>query len=460
MLTREIAHDYFSRLRKLTTADDVEVTFAGGRTALTRFANNTILQNVAEENYELSVRVQFGGRTARATTNKFDDESLTRVVNSAEELAKVQAEDADLLPMYAGGEEVTPTPSRHFAETAAMGPSERAVVVGKMVETARRWKLNSAGVYANAETVYGMFNSRGVARWDAETSAEASITMQAEDSSGWQKASAPDARQVDAARLAETAAQKASESRHPKEIDAGKLTVILEPSAVLDLVGFMFWDFGGLALVDQRSFLTGRIGKPLFNEAISVVDNVAHPLQAGCPFDGEGVPRQKIQLIRNGVPENLVYARGTAELVKNSELAVQVPGARATGHGFQLPNEMGEMPGNVVFELGEGVNPKTLDEMIASTERGVLVTRVWYIREVDPYEKIVTGMTRDGTFWVEGGKVKHGLRNFRFNQSLIQLLTNVDSFTKPVRAAGEESFEMVVPGMVVRDFNFTEVTKF
>lgn len=460
MLTKERAYDYFETLRKLSSAEDVELTVGGGRTALTRFANNTILQNVAEENYELSVRVQFGGRTARATTNKFDDESLRRVVKSAEELARVQAEDADLLPMYAGREEVARIPERYFEETAALSAADRADAVGKMVGIARRLELNSAGVYANAEHVHGVFNSRGVARWHRESSAEASITMQAEDSSGWQKASGPDARAFDPAHMAEVAARKAVDSLHPREIEAGKYTVILEPSAVLDLVGFMFWDFGGLALLDQRSFLNNRIGKKLFGDAITVVDEVAHPLQSGAPFDGEGVPRQSVGLVRNGIPEEVVYSRATAEMVKKSEFAAQLPRARATGHGFPLPNEMGEAPTNVVFQLADGVKSRTLDEMIASTERGVLVTRVWYIREVDPYEKIVTGMTRDGSFWVENGKVKHGLRNFRFNQSLIHLLSNVESFTEPVRAAGEESFEMVVPGMTVRDFNFTEVTKF
>jgi predicted Zn-dependent protease len=460
MLTKEQAGDYFSRIRKLSSADDVELTVAGGRSALTRFANNTILQNVAEENHELSVRVQFGGRTARATTNKFDDESLSQVVKSAEELALVQSEDPDLLPMYAGGEDISRAQVRHSAATAALTAADRADAVSRMVAVAKRLKLNSAGVYANAEHVHGVFNSRGVARWHGETAAEASVTMQGGDSSGWQKASAPDARDVHAVSLAEVAAQKCVDSQHPKEIAADKYTVILEPSAVLDLVGFMFWDFSALSLVDQRSFLNNRIGKKLFSDAITVVDDVRHPLQSGAPFDGEGVPRQEVLLINKGVPEKVVFARGTAEQVKKSELASQLPRAKATGHGFPLPNEMGEAPTNVVFKLNDGVAPRSIDQMIAGTERGVLVTRVWYIREVDPYEKIVTGMTRDGTFWVEGGVVRHGLRNFRFNQSLIQLLSNVESFTEPVRAAGEESFEMVVPGMTVRDFNFTEVTKF
>jgi predicted Zn-dependent protease len=146
------------------------------------------------------------------------------------------------------------------------------------------------------------------------------------------------------------------------------------------------------------------------------------------------------------------------EKMKHSEYAGQGRHHRATGHGFPLPNETGEMPVNIVFGAPE--RAQSIEEMIASTERGVLVTRLWYIREVDPYEKIVTGMTRDGTFLVENGKVQCGLRNFRFNQSLISMLSNVDAMSVPVRASGEESFDMVVPAMKVREFNFTEVTRF
>ncbi len=227
---------------------------------------------------------------------------------------------------------------------------------------------------------------------------------------------------------------------------------------MLDIVGFMFWDYSGVAILDQRSFLTGRIGSQLFGENITIWDDVAHPLQTGSPFDGEGLRRLRVPLVENGVVKRVVYARATAERMKRSEQKDKAGPIAPTGHGFPLPNEMGEMPLNIVFATPK--NPTTLSEMIASTERGVLVTRLWYIREVDPYEKIVTGMTRDGTFLVEDGKVKRGIRNFRFNESLIHMLLNVEAMSVPLRSCGEESFDMVVPAMKIRDFNFTEVTKF
>jgi predicted Zn-dependent protease len=204
--------------------------------------------------------------------------------------------------------------------------------------------------------------------------------------------------------------------------------------------------------------LNDRIGTKLFGDNINIADDSQHPLQAGSPFDGEGMRRQPVQLVENGVVKRVVYARATAKKMKQSEYAGKVGPIEPTGHGFPLPNEMGEMPMNIVFGTPEKTH--SVDEMIASTERGVLVTRLWYIREVDPYEKIVTGMTRDGTFLVENGKVQSGLRNFRFNQSLIAMLSNVEAMSVPVRASGEESFDMVVPAMKASEFNFTEVTKF
>lgn len=468
MLTRDQAADIFARIRKHVTADDVECLFYGGHSALTRFANNTIHQNMTEENYGVSVRTVSGGRTARASTNKFDDESLRKVVRASEDLARVQEDDSDLLPMLAADETSRTSgiahasnhrvPSRHFEQTAKLTPAERAEAVGRIVEIAQEHRLTAAGIFSSSESVEGIFNSRGVSQWHTQTSAEISVTMLAANSSGWQKANSPNVANLSPEALAQIAAEKAVKSAGPREIPPGKYTAILEPPAVLDTVGFAFFDFGGLAILDQRSFLNNRIGTQLFGENMNIWDDVSHHQQSGSPFDGEGMPRQKLQLVKNGIVERLVYSRGSAEKMRKSEHAPRVGPIEATGHGFPIPNEMGEAPMNIVFDPTQ--DPRTVAQMVESTERGILVTRLWYIREVDPYEKILTGMTRDGTFLIEDGKVVSGLRNFRFNQSLIEMLSNVEQMSTPVRASGEESFDMVVPAMKVRGFNFTEVTKF
>src|SRR5207302_4631143 len=263
MMTPDRAQEILDRAKKHSTADDLELIIGGGRSALTRFANNTIHQNVAEEGFVISVRTVIDGKTARATTNKTDDDSLRRAVKAAEELTRVQERDPDLLTM-ASPQDVPPAPknppSRHFAATAAITPEDRAAGVGKIVDIAKKNGLVTAGIYSSAESFEALVNSRGVNTFHAQTSAEISITMLAGDSSGWQKANSPDVANLDAAHLADVAARKARESAKPIELAPGKYTVILEPAAALDLVGFMFYDFGAQAVLDERSFLNNRIG--------------------------------------------------------------------------------------------------------------------------------------------------------------------------------------------------------
>ncbi|HLY98197.1 MAG TPA: TldD/PmbA family protein [Candidatus Angelobacter sp.] len=459
MLDQNKAESIFKTIQKFASAPEVEVIFSSANYSLTRFANNTIHQNVSELNEVASIRIAFEGKTARATTNRFDHENLKRAVQSAESIAKVQEPDPDRLPMAKAAEAAGATaPSRWFEQTANISPAERAQSVGRIVGIAKKHGLTTAGIYSSSDSAEAIFNSNGLNAFHRQSAAEVSITMLAEDSSGWQKANSPNVNNLDPAQLAEIAAQKASSSKNPRELAPGKYTVVLEPAAVLDLVGFMFWDFGGQAILDQRSFLNNRIGTRLFGENITIMDDAGHPLQTGAPFDGEGVRRQKVSLVENGVIKNLVYARGTAAKMRQSEYAGKVGAIAPTGHGFPLPNEVGEAPANIVFRTPG--NEQNVEQMISGTERGVLITRLWYIREVDPYEKILTGMTRDGTFLIEGGKVGQGIRNFRFNQSLIELLNNVAVMSHAVRSSGEEAFDMVVPAMKVRDFNFTEVTKF
>jgi predicted Zn-dependent protease len=411
---------------------------------LTRFANNTIHQNVAEQTITISVRTVFDGRTARATTNKTDEESLRRVVAASASLARCQPPPADLLPMPAP--QTYQQVGRFFKPTAAASPEDRARAITRVVRIAERNAQTAAGIFATGAAQIALANSMGLLAFYEQTRAEFSITILDKDSSGWAKANAANVAEIDPEALAERASRKARLARAPQEIAPGRYTAILEPAAALDLAGGLFYDFAGTAVLDKRSCLTERLGKQIFSEKITLWDDAYHPLQLGMPFDGEGLPRQKVLLVERGVPKNLVYARATAKKM----------GAQPTGHGLALPNEWGEVPANLVFAGGN----TSLDEMISSTDRGILLTRVWYIREVDPYEKIMTGMTRDGTFLVEAGRIVAGIRNFRFNQSVLEMLSNVEMLGSAVRASGEEAMEMVIPAMKVREFHFTEVTKF
>ncbi|MGH9668933.1 MAG: PmbA/TldA family metallopeptidase, partial [Terriglobales bacterium] len=228
MLTKDRAHEIFARLLKHSSADETEVILTGGAHALTRFANNTIHQNVAEESSALSVRVVVGGRTARASTNKLDDASIRRTVKAAEAMAKVQQPDPDLLPMATpaeAGAASNGAPSRYFDSTAAITPEARAQAVRGIVDVAAKNKLTAAGIYSTSQSVEAILNSRGLFQFHQQTSSEISITMLGRDSSGWQKANSPDARNLDPATLAETAARKACDSAAPRELAPGKHTV-------------------------------------------------------------------------------------------------------------------------------------------------------------------------------------------------------------------------------------------
>lgn len=423
---------------------EVEAIISAEEQALTRFANNIIHQNVAERAMQLSVRPVIGGRTARATTNRLDDESIRAVVAEAIAITRLTEPDEASLPLaepveYQGVD-------RWVEATANVTPSERARAVADAIATVEAAGQTAAGIYSTGESGFALLNSRGVRAFYRESLARFSITAMAPDSSGWAKASAVNHAELNPRTLAESASRKAAASRNPRELPAGRRTVILEPAAVLDLAGQMMGDFSATAITDGRSFLNDRIGKKIFGENITIYDDPWHLGQAGAPFDGEGVPKRRLTLVDGGVVRDIAYCRRAAAAA----------GVTPTGHGFPLPNEYGEAPANVVIEGGN----TPLEQMIAATERGVLVTRLWYIREVDPYEKIFTGMTRDGTFLVEDGRVISGLRNFRFNQGLMEMLSNVEALSPAVRASGEEAFDMVAPAMLVRGFNFTEVTRF
>jgi len=440
---RRIA-DTVLRLAKSIGVAETEVHVDETISALTRFANNGIHQNVAEHTLNVSVRTQAEQRTARAITNRTDEDSLRAAIEASLSLAHSQPKNLNSLPMP--GKQRYRGVSRFIKGTAALTPEDRAHAVKRACDLAVKKGQTAAGIFSSAQTQTAMGNSRGLFAAYRDTHAVFSITMQQGKAASWAKENAANVAAIDAQRLAERASDKAHRATDAQELAPGRYTVILEPAAVLDLVGFLFYDFAGTAVRDKRSCFNERIGKQVFGKNISIVDDVYHPLQLGAPFDGEGMPRERVLLVDRGVPRNLVYSRASAKAAKK----------KPTGHGFMLPNEYGEAPMNLVFSGGKS----SLEEMIGSTERGLLVTRLWYIREVDPYEKIMTGMTRDGLFLVEKGRVGAAVRNFRFNQSILEMLRNVEMMGPAVRATGEEAFEMVVPAMKVRDFHFSEVTKF
>src|SRR3984893_19086124 len=436
--------DTVLRLAKSIGVAETEVHVDENISALTRFANNAIHQNVAEHTLNVSVRTQVDQRTARATTNRIDEDSLRAAIEGSLSLAHSQPKNSNLLPMP--GKQRYRGVNRFIKQTAALTPEDRALAVRGVCDLAVKKGQTAAGIFSSAQSQSAMGNSRSLFTAYRDTHAVFSITMQEDSAASCAKETEANVAEIDPQRRAQRASDKAHRAADARELAPGRYTVILEPAAVLDLVGFLFYDFAATALQDKRSCLNERMGKQLFGKNISIWDDAYHPLQLGAPFDGEGIPRQRVILVDNGVPRNLVYSRRSGKKA----------GTRPTGHGFALPNEYGEAPMNLVIGGGK----TSVEEMVAGTDRGLLVTRLWYIRELDPYEKVMTGMTRDGLFLVEKGKVSGSVRNFRFNQSILQMLKNVEALGPAHRATAEESFEMVVPPMKISNFHFSEVTKF
>jgi len=432
------------RLAKALGVPETEVHLEETNQALTRFANNTIHQHVAEHGLVVSLRTACDGRTARITTNRVDEDALRAAIDDCLSLASHQPKDSQLLPMP-GKQKYRAV--RHFhASTAALTAEDRARAVKAACQFAEKRGQVAAGIFSSGQSQTVLVSSRGVSATYCQTHATFSVTMQQGSAASWAKGNAGDVRQFDPLELTKIASDKAACAENPVELAPGKFTVILEPAAVLDLVGFLFYDFSATAVADKRSCFANRVGKPLLGKNVTITDDVYHPDQLGTPFDGEGMPRQRVVLVDRGVVKNLVYSRRSAKQADK----------QPTGHGFPLPNEYWEAPMKLVVAGGN----TPVEQMIASTDRGLLVTRLWYIREVDPYEKVMTGMTRDGLFLIENGKIAHTARNFRFNQSVLEMLRNVDALGPARRATAEEAFEMVVPPMKVRDFHFSEVTKF
>jgi PmbA protein len=440
---RQIA-DTVLLLAKARGVAETEVHVEEVIEALTRFANNTIHQNVAEHGVTVSIRTVADGRTARLTTNRVDENSLRMAIEDCLALAASQPKDSGLLPMP--GKQSYRKVQRFITATAKLSAKERALAVKSTCDLAARNGQVAAGIFSSSQTQSLLSNSTGLSASYRQTQAEYSVTMQQGSAASWAKANAGDVRQIDPIALAKRASDKVRLAQNPVELAPGRYTVILEPAAVLDLVGFLFYDFAATAVSDKRSCFSGRVGKALLGENISITDDAHHPEQLGAPFDGEGIARERVVLVDRGVIKNLVYSRRSGQKTHH----------KPTGHGFSLPNDYGEAPMNIVVAGGTS----SLEEMIESTDRGLLVTRLWYIREVDPYEKIMTGMTRDGLYLIEKGKVSRAVRNFRFNQSVLEMLRNVELLGPSHRASGEEAFEMVVPAMKVNQFQMSEVTKF
>lgn len=431
----------------LTLARDsaCEVIVSSSQLGLTRFTQNAVHQNLA--NADVSVRVRIArsdGRTGVAVTNDLGDASLRAAVLRAADIARLAPSDPAAPPLTRAAAAVTP-PGAFVAATAEATPERRASIVAAIVAEAERASFWAAGYVTTAQNGVTIVNSAGTRASFDGTSCGLNVKANGPDATGFAESYGNDIAILDGAAAGARAVAKARAGASPVAIEPGPWTVILEPAAIGELLSYLTDHFSAQAFVDGASFLSGALGGTFAGSNVTLHDDFADPGFCGMPFDYEGFPKARLPLLAAGVASNVVT---------DARYAARLAGPN-TGHGFPAPSGSGPEPTNVVVAGGE----KTLERLIAETANGILVSRFWYIRPVDARKTIVTGMTRDGTFAIRNGEIAGGVRNMRFNQSILGALAACEFASEAVRTAGY-SYGMVVPAVKVDGFRFTSTTEF
>jgi predicted Zn-dependent protease len=436
LLSEQQAKKIIDTVLALSKADETSVTINGGRTGNIRYARNTISTSGETDNLTLTVTCVFGKKSGSATTNELDAASMKKVVRQAEDTARLAPENPEYVSMlgpqqYAKG--------ANFAQTTAgITPQFRADAAAASIHTCVAKKLVAAGYLEDESGFIAIGNNKGLFGYNQDSSVDFTVTVRTPDGkgSGFAVQNFTDASRLNSKTATETAAQKAIASASAVEMPPGKYTVILEPAALAGFIAFF------LAALDARNADEGRsyfskkeegtkLGEALFSEKLTLYSDPSHPDVPGAPFIADGRPLERVAWVENGVLKNLAYSRYWAE--KKGVKATPAPGAS----------------GSIILQGGN----QSLDDMIHSTTKGILVTRTWYMRMVDPQNVSITGLTRDGVFYIENGTIKHAVKNFRFNESPMTMFRNLEAIGTPVRIGNS-----LIPPLKIRDFNFTSLS--
>jgi len=440
IMARDTAQALVEKIVKMSKADGITVTVDSGYQADVRFAANQMSTAGGVTRSQIVVDSAFGKRHAAATTNDISDDSLRRTVAQSEALAKLSPEDPEAMPPL-GPQTYAPV-NGYFDSTADVPPEERARAALTALEPARKsGDLKAAGFIIVTAGADAVGNRNGMFAYNRGTTTNYTLTVRTNDGtgSGWAGAEHPDWNQLDFASISAHAIEKARLSRNPVAIEPGRYTVIFEPQAVGDLVQLMEFYLGARESDEGRSPFSkqgggNKIGDKIVDSRVTIFSDPQDPQLLSQPYDGEGLPLKRQVWVENGVLKQLYYTRFWA----------QKGNKQATG-----------FPSSIKMQGGT----TSTDEMIKSTPRGILVTRLWYLREVDPRTLLYTGLTRDGTFLIENGKITKAIKNFRFNDSPLFLLNNLEAIGPAVRIAGTEAGGAVVmPTIKARDFNFTSLS--
>ncbi|HEX5824293.1 MAG TPA: TldD/PmbA family protein [Candidatus Limnocylindrales bacterium] len=431
-------------LAQVAGADEVEAVVSADEARLTRFANSEIHQNVAETNESLNLRVAIGRRVGVASSNRLDEEGLRRLAETAAAIARNSAELED----WAGLPEPTPIhelPAAWSDGTAASTPEHRAEGVRAVIAAADAAGVRAFGSFSTSAERLAVANSKGIRAAQRRTTSQLlTVMMAADGGSGYAEAAAVDATTIDAAAIGREAADKAKATANPVSIDPGDWAVVLEEYAVVDiLANLAYMGFSALAVQEERSF--AEPGKVIGSELVTIVDDASDPGAMPMAFDYEGVAKQRVVLVERGVCRDVVWDAQTAAR----------SGRQSTGHGLPAPNPYGPFPLNMVMSPGAA----SRDELIGGLDRGLLVTRFHYTNPVHPKLAIVTGMTRDGTFLVEGGRIVGPVRNLRFTQSYLAALAGTSAVGRDRRTLRGDFGGVLVPAIRIDGWTFTGATE-
>ncbi len=431
--SKEEAKRIMEKALSFSTADTCEINMSGSESGNIRYARNTVSTAGHRSNQTLVVQSSFGKKSGTATIDEFDDESLKKVVQRAEELAKLSPENPEFMEPL---DPQTYDKSITFDKASAnITPEYRANVANSSIEPAATKNVTAAGFFNDSFDFDAILNSKGLFAYNQSTSSEFTVTMRTNDGtgSGWVSRDFNQISKFDAAKASKIAIDKAILSKEAKAIEPGKYTVILEPAASVGLLENIGYALSARTADEGRSFMSKegggtKLGDKIVDERVNIWSDPLHPDVPTSTWNGAGQPLKKMNWIENGVVKNLAYSRYWAKK-KGKE---PVP-----------------YPSNFIMQGGDD----SLEDLIKSTKKGILVTRLWYIRSVDPQTLLYTGLTRDGTFYIENGKIKHPVKNFRFNESPIIMLNNLEKLGQQVRIDGN-----LVPYMKVRDFTFTSLS--
>lgn len=449
IITEQNAKELLKKVLSYSKADECQCDLQGDLTGNIRYARNTVTTSGETSDVVLTVTSSFGKRTGVASINEFDEGSLKKVVRRSEELAKLSPENPEHMPNF--GPQKYGKAKNYSQNTADAGPEFRAEVANVSVSEARKQNLVSSGYLQDNVKFVAIMNNNGLFAYNLSTDVDFSVTVKTADGkgSGWVSRNYGDTKQFDIAKVSKIAGQKAMDSAMAKAMEPGKYTVILEPDASVQLLVNMINSMSQRSADEGRSFLSyaakedeknppkNKLGMKMFDQRVNIYSDPFHPEVPTAPFDGNGKAVERTDWIKNGKVVNMFNSPYWA---KKTGMA-HVPMVRSRDR-YSSPY--------IIMEGGK----ESLEEMIKDTRRGILVTRLWYIRQLDPQSLMYTGLTRDGTFYIENGKIKYPIKNFRFNESPIVMLNNIEALGKPVRTSGGS----MIPPMKIRDFTFSSTS--